>query len=78
MRSLATAYLDDPDLRRAANARGENYWDAYLAEIAEQLGLFLRQHPLTAGLGSPLQPDQPRYPFGRHDSITSPSPRRGG
>lgn len=39
MRTLATAYLDDPDLRREANARGENYWDAYLAEIAEQLGL---------------------------------------
>ncbi len=36
---IATAYLVDDTLRAAANARGSNYWDAYLAEISEQLGL---------------------------------------
>lgn len=36
---IATAYLSDATLQAAANARGENYWDAYLAEISEQLGL---------------------------------------
>jgi hypothetical protein len=48
VRSLATAYLDDPDLRSTANSRGENYWDAYLAEIGEQLGLCAEPLPLAA------------------------------
>lgn len=36
---IATAYLIDDTLRAAANARGENYWDVYLAELFEQMGL---------------------------------------
>jgi hypothetical protein len=49
---IATAYLADNDLRAAANARGENYWDTYLAEISEQLGLCAEPISLDA-LGDP-------------------------
>ena len=36
---IATAYLYDPEAQEASNARGENYWYAYIGEILCQLGL---------------------------------------
>jgi hypothetical protein len=38
-RPIAAGYLCDAGLHAAANERGENYWDIYLGEIAEQMGL---------------------------------------
>ncbi len=42
---IATAYLIDDTVRAAANAHGENYWDVYLAELFEQMGL--RAEPIN-------------------------------
>jgi len=36
---LRFGYLYDPDLRAAANGAGRNYWDVYIGEILDQLGL---------------------------------------
>lgn len=37
--SARVRFLYDPDLHRAANDRGENYWYAYVREVADQMGL---------------------------------------
>lgn len=36
---LRLAYLYDPDQHAAANGAGRNYWDVYIGEILDQLGL---------------------------------------
>jgi len=38
-KQLRLAYLYDPDLHAAANGAGRNYWDVYIGEILDQLGL---------------------------------------
>ncbi len=38
-KQLRLAYLYDPDLHAAANGAGRNYWDVYIREILDQLGL---------------------------------------
>jgi hypothetical protein len=47
-RPLAAGYLSDPGLLAVANGRGENYWDVYLSEIAEQMGLPVQRISLAA------------------------------
>ena len=32
-------YLTDPEAHAEANSRGENYWDAYVPEILDELGV---------------------------------------
>ncbi len=36
---MITAYIHDVELKRKTNKNGKNYWDAYLEEINELLGL---------------------------------------
>lgn len=38
-------FLHDPALRQAAHARGENYWFAYIREVADQMGLSAQPLP---------------------------------
>ena len=39
MTTIRAAYLYDPDLHAELNRSGRNYWDIYIREINEQLGL---------------------------------------
>ncbi len=39
MSPCSVRYLSDPLLNQAANARGENYWYAYILDVLEQVGV---------------------------------------
>jgi len=42
------AYVHDDSLRQAANARGENYWFAYVAELLDEVGVRGEALPFSA------------------------------
>ena len=48
MKPLTVRYAYDSDLQTTANARGDNYWYAYVAEILSRLGVCAKRAELAA------------------------------